>query len=49
MGNGTGHPDKFKERGIPCIYVGTGYFDYVDEAKILNPETGKILFWTNMI
>ena len=44
----SGHPDKFKERGIPCIYVGTGYFDNVHGAKFLNPETGKILFSTNI-
>jgi len=46
--NHSGHPDKFKERGIPCIYVGTGYFDNVHGAKFLNPETGKTLFSTNM-
>ena len=46
--NHSGHPDKFKERGIPCIYVGTGYFDNVHGAKFLNPETGKTLYSTNM-
>jgi hypothetical protein len=33
---------------LPCIYVGTGYFENVHCAKFLNPATGQFLFLTNM-
>ncbi len=42
------NPDKFYPRGLPCIYLGTGYFEGVHGAKFLNPTTGKLLFSTNM-
>jgi hypothetical protein len=42
------NPDKFYPRGLPCIYVGTGYFENVHGAKFLNPATGQFLFSTNM-
>jgi len=42
------NPDKFFPRGIPCIYIGTGYFNNVHGAKFLNPANGKILYSTNM-
>ena len=46
--NHTANPDKFYPRGLPCIYLGTGYFEGVHGAKFLNPATGHLLFSTNM-
>ena len=46
--NHSVNPDKFYPRGLPCIYVGTGYFENVHGAKFLNPTTGQFLFSTNM-
>jgi hypothetical protein len=42
------NPDKFRSRGLPCIYVGTGYFENVHGGKFLDPVTGKYIFSTNM-
>jgi hypothetical protein len=42
------NPDKFCPRGLPCLYIGTGYFNNVHGAKFLNPATGKVLYSTNM-
>jgi hypothetical protein len=42
------NPGKFYPRCLPCIYVGTGYFENVHGAKFLNPATGQFLFSTNM-
>jgi len=46
--NHSVNPDKFYPRGLPCIYLGTGYFEGVHGAKFLNPSTGKLVFSTNM-
>ena len=46
--NHTANPDKFYPRGLPCVYLGTGYFECVHGAKFLNPATGQLLFSTNM-
>jgi hypothetical protein len=46
--NHSDNPDKFYPRGLPCIYLGTGYFEGVHGAKFLNPATGQLLFSTNM-
>jgi hypothetical protein len=31
------NPDKFSPRGLPCVYIGTGYFNNFHGAKFLNP------------
>jgi hypothetical protein len=46
--NHSVNPDKFYPRGLPCFYVGTGYFENVHGAKFLNPATAQCLFSTNM-
>ena len=46
--NHTANPDKFYPRDLPCVYLGTGYFECVHGAKFLNPATGQLLFSTNM-
>ncbi len=46
--NHSVNPDKFYPCDLPCVYLGTGYFEGVHGAKFLNPATGKLLFSTNM-
>ncbi len=37
------NPDKFYPRYLPCISVGTGYFENVHGAKFFNHATGKFI------
>ena len=46
--NHSVNPDKFYPLGLPCLYLGTGYFQNIHGAKFLNPVTGKLLYSTNM-
>jgi hypothetical protein len=45
--NHSVNPDNFYPRGLPCIYVGTGYLENVHGAKFLNPATAQLFLVLN--